>query len=83
MDFLGGPTDRVGDSYKFFVRPLSKLCVSDTHFRVREKHCFPFFTRLLVKNNFEFLAMMLFLNFDNSECKSVTYTILVLLKFSF
>ena len=38
MDFFGGPTDRVGDSFNFFVRPLSKLCVSDAHLRVREKH---------------------------------------------
>ena len=38
MGFFGGPTDRVGDSFNFFVHPLSKLCVSDTHFCVREKH---------------------------------------------
>ena len=36
--FLGGPTDRVGDSFNFFVCPLSKLCVSDAHLRIREKH---------------------------------------------
>ena len=30
MGFLGGPTDRVGDSLN--------LCVSDAHLRVREKH---------------------------------------------
>ena len=36
--FGGGPTDRVGDSFNFFVRPLSKLCVSDAQLRVREKH---------------------------------------------
>ena len=35
---FGGPTDRVGDSFNFFVRPSSKLCVSDAHSRVREKH---------------------------------------------
>ena len=35
---FGGPTDRVGDSLNFFVRPLSKLCISDTHLCVREKH---------------------------------------------
>ena len=35
MVFFGGPTDRVGDSLNFFVRPLSKLCVS-----VREKHAY-------------------------------------------
>ena len=33
---IGGPTDRVGDS--FFVHSLSKLCVSDMHLCVREKH---------------------------------------------
>ena len=38
MGFFGGPTDRVGDSFNIFVRPLSKLCVSDVHLRVREKH---------------------------------------------
>ena len=38
MGFFGGPTDRVGDSFDFFVRPLSKLCVSDARLRVREKH---------------------------------------------
>ena len=38
MGFFGGPTDRVGDSFDFFARPLSKLCVSDAHLRVREKH---------------------------------------------
>ena len=38
MGFLGGPTDRVGDAFNFFVRPLSKLCVSNAHLRVREKH---------------------------------------------
>ena len=38
--FLGGPTDRVGDSINFFVRPLSKLCISDVHLRIREKHDF-------------------------------------------
>ena len=40
-DFHGlfrGPTDRVGDLFDFFVRPSSKLCVSDAHLRVREKH---------------------------------------------
>ena len=31
MSFFGGPTDRVGDSFDFFVRPLSSLCVSDAH----------------------------------------------------
>ena len=40
MAFLGSPTDRVGDSFNFFVRPLSKLCVSDAHLRLREKHEF-------------------------------------------
>ena len=38
MGFFGGPTDRVGDAFNFFVRPLSKLCVSDARLRVREKH---------------------------------------------
>ena len=38
MGFLGGPTDRVGDLFNFFVRPLLKLCVSDALLRVREKH---------------------------------------------
>ena len=40
MGFLGGPTDRVGDSFNFLcVLTLSKLCaVSDAHLRVREKH---------------------------------------------
>ena len=38
MGFLGGLTDRVGDLFKFFVRPLSKLCVSDVHLHIREKH---------------------------------------------
>ena len=38
MGFWGGPTDRVGDSFNFFVYPLSKLCVSDAQLRVREKH---------------------------------------------
>ena len=38
MGFLGGPTDRVGDSCNFFVHPLSKLCASDMHLCVREKH---------------------------------------------
>ena len=28
MGFLGGPTDRVGDSFNFLVHPLPKLCVS-------------------------------------------------------
>ena len=37
-----GPTDRVGDSFNFFVHPLSKLCCSDAHLRVREKHAWPF-----------------------------------------
>ena len=41
MGFFGGPTDRVGDSFNFFVRPLSKLCVSDAHLHVREKHGHP------------------------------------------
>ena len=40
MGFLGSPTDRVGDSFNFFVRPLSKLCVSDAHLRIRENHDF-------------------------------------------
>ena len=39
MGFFGGPTDRVGDSFNFCVHPLSKLCVSDAHLHVREKHC--------------------------------------------
>ena len=38
MGFFGGPTDRAGDSFNCFVRPLSKLCASDVHLRVREKH---------------------------------------------
>ena len=38
MGFFGGPTDRVGDLFNFFVHPLSKLHVSDVHLRVREKH---------------------------------------------
>ena len=29
MDIFGDPTDRVGDSFNFFERSLSKLCVSD------------------------------------------------------
>ena len=33
---FGGPTDKVGDSFNFFVRPSSKLCVSDAHLRVKE-----------------------------------------------
>ena len=37
MGFLGGPTDRVGCLFNFFVRPLSKLCISDAHLCVREK----------------------------------------------
>ena len=35
---FGVPTDRVGGSFNFFVRPLSKLSVSDAQLRVREKH---------------------------------------------
>ena len=38
MGFLGGPTDRAGDSFNVFVRPLPKLCISDVHLHVREKH---------------------------------------------
>ena len=38
MGFLGGPTDRVGDSFNFCVHPLTKLCVSDMHLNIREKH---------------------------------------------
>ena len=38
MGSFGGPTDRVGESFNFFVNPLSNLCVSDTHLGVREKH---------------------------------------------
>ena len=38
MGFFGGPTDRVGDSFNFFVCPLSKLCISDMHLHVSEKH---------------------------------------------
>ena len=38
MGVFGGATDRVGDSFNFFVHSLSKLCVSDAHLRVREKH---------------------------------------------
>ena len=38
MVFFGGPTDRVGDSFNFFVHPLSKLCVSGMHLHIREKH---------------------------------------------
>ena len=38
MGFFGGPTDRAGDSFNFFMRPLSKLCISDVHLHVREKH---------------------------------------------
>ena len=38
MGFFGGPTDRVGDLFNFFVHPLSKLHVSDVHLHVREKH---------------------------------------------
>ena len=37
MGFFGGPTDTVGDSFHVFVHPLSKLCISDAHLRVREK----------------------------------------------
>ena len=35
MVFFEGPTDRVEDSLNFFVRPLSKLCIS-----VREMHAY-------------------------------------------
>ena len=38
MGFFESPTDRFGDSFNFFVRPLSKLFVSDAHLHVREKH---------------------------------------------
>ena len=38
MGFFGSSTDRVGDLFNFFVHPLSKLCVSDAHLCVREKH---------------------------------------------
>ena len=38
MGFFGGPTDRVKDSFNFYVHPLSKLCNSDVHLHVREKH---------------------------------------------
>ena len=38
MGFFEGPTDRAGDLFNFFVHPLSKLCISDTHLRIREKH---------------------------------------------
>ena len=38
MGFLGGPINRVGDSFNFLVHPLSKLCISDAHLCVREKH---------------------------------------------
>ena len=38
MGFFGNPTDRVRDSLNFLVHPLSKLCVSETHLRIREKH---------------------------------------------
>ena len=27
MGFLGGPTDRVGGLFNFFMHPLSKLCM--------------------------------------------------------
>ena len=37
VGFWGGPTDRVGDSLIFCVHPLSKLCISDMHLRIREK----------------------------------------------
>ena len=36
MGFLGGPTDRAGDSFNFFVHPLSKLCISDVHLYIRK-----------------------------------------------
>ena len=49
MCFFGGPTDRIGNSFNFFVRPLSKLCVSDAHLRVREKHAT--FSIQLTKND--------------------------------
>ena len=39
--FLGGPTDRVGNSFHIFVCPLSKLCASDMHLHVREKRVLP------------------------------------------
>ena len=38
MGFFGRPTDRVGDSFNFFVRPLSKLCIPNVHLHIREKH---------------------------------------------
>ena len=38
MVFFGGPTDRVGDSFIIFVRPLSKLCASDVQLHERKKH---------------------------------------------
>ena len=38
MGFFESPTDRFGDLFNFFVRPLSKLFVSDAHLHVREKH---------------------------------------------
>ena len=36
--FLGVPLTELGTRLVFFMRPLSKLCVSDAHLRVREKH---------------------------------------------
>ena len=54
MGFFGGPTDRAGDSFNFFMRPLSKLCISDVHLHVREKHdntCIMIYQKLLTVRN--------------------------------
>ena len=50
MGFLGDSTDRVGDSFNSFVHPLSKLCVSDTHLHIREKHGFIHFAFLFLSS---------------------------------
>ena len=71
--FFGGPTDRVGDSFNIFVHPLSKLCISDTHLRIREKHgfihfaffvpfltaFFPFITLTFQENVPKFIASLI------------------------
>ena len=36
--FLGVPLTELGTRSIFFMRPLLKLCVSNAHLRVREKH---------------------------------------------
>ena len=38
MGFFWVPLTELGTRLIFFVCPLSKLCISDAHLRVREKH---------------------------------------------